>query len=80
LRRLCGGTARAEVDASDVGTALHALLEQHPALREMVGETLAADSPIRLFHAGVDVTGPEHARCALATGDELTLFHPVAGG
>lgn len=80
LRRLCGGAARAEVEASDIGSAMHVLFERYPALRDMVGEPLTADSPVRLFHAGVDVTGPEHATCALVAGDELTLFHPVAGG
>lgn len=80
LRRLCGGAARAEVDATTVGSALQALFQRYPILRDMVGDELGPDSAIRLFRAGVDVTGPEHIDLALTPGEELTMFHPVAGG
>lgn len=79
------GASEVDVDADEattVGDALDALLDEHPALAdEVLNESGSLQDHVRLLHEGRDpfVEG-DGMDTAVETSDELALFPPVSGG
>ncbi|MEM0129690.1 MAG: molybdopterin-synthase adenylyltransferase MoeB [Thermoplasmata archaeon] len=81
LRPYTGGSAEVAVAARDVGEAMRALLERHPALRpHLVGPDGALRRSVRVFRNNEDIRGLDSETTAVGPGDTLAIVPAIAGG
>lgn len=77
LRPLCNGQAVIESDAASTGDLVKELVAAFPGLKPLAGEDRARWA-IELFLNGA--TADRLTDAPLAAGDEVVVFHPIAGG
>ena len=81
LRKYCQELASVEVSATQVGEALQALVEQHPALKShLMDASGKLRSFVNLYLGEEDVRGLQREATPLKAGDELTIIPAIAGG
>lgn len=80
LRRFTQQQKTAEVAAGTVAQALQQLVERYPDMsRVLYGEGAELKSFIRVFLNDRDIQSAQGEQTALADGDVLTIFPPIAG-
>ena len=80
LRRFTQQQKTVELQAATVGDALGQLVARYPDMRGVLyGEDAELKSFIRVFLNDQDIQNAQGPQTALADGDVLTIFPPIAG-
>jgi molybdopterin synthase sulfur carrier subunit len=81
LRRLTGGQARVEIEASTVGDLFDRLEAAHPGLRSyLLDESGEIRSYVNVFVNGAEIRQIGGHQAPLAAGDEVAIIPAMAGG
>ncbi|MDG6242934.1 MAG: MoaD/ThiS family protein [Methanolobus sp.] len=76
-------TSSLSINGDTVSEALIALIEQYPALRELIfedGDNMKLRGYINVFLNGNNIKHMEGLDTILNDGDEMGVFPPVSGG
>jgi molybdopterin converting factor small subunit len=81
LRRFTAENGEVEVEASNVGEALRALVDLHPSLEpHLYGENGKLRTFVNLFLNDEDVRYLQQEGTAVSGGDVLSIIPSIAGG